>query len=206
VRQFPAHCVSSRTSVNTLARTVVRDARLGAGRRRAADATPRCAGCAAVLALGSRRRTRFTRCARCARTAAASQSTKRAGTRADPRAAFLAVAYAARHRPAPSLAGALILGGRVFGKPWGIEPRDLPRAAGALTGREPGSMPGLCPSPTKNSRPSPSRGRVCGGAPAHTRPRLGARQHVNPADIQRPQRADTRRPFDALRSGGEQLT
>jgi hypothetical protein len=91
-------------------------ARLGAGRCRAADATPRCAGCAAVLALGSRRKTRFTRCARCAQTVAASQSTKRAGTRRPQGCA------PRRRRRSPAPAGPKPFGtdrswGRVFGKP-----------------------------------------------------------------------------------------
>jgi hypothetical protein len=80
--------------------------------------------------------------------AAASQFTKRAGTRTDPRPAFLAVADAASQRPAPSLA-------RAFGSlreslaSHGHRARGLPRAAGALAGREPGSMPGSCPSLNK---------------------------------------------------------
>ncbi len=144
-------------------------ARHGAGRCRAADATPRCAGCAAVLALGSRRRTLFTRCARCARTAAASQLWKRAGTRADPRAAFLAVAYAARRRPAPCLAGDDRSWERVFGKPRGIEPRSLPRAAGALPGEGRARCPALAlPSNKEQAVPRQAVGgcalaRLCGG-------------------------------------------
>jgi hypothetical protein len=110
--------------------------------------TPRYAGSAAVLALGSRRVTHCTRCARCVQTDAASQSWMRAGTRADPRAAVLAVADATPQRPAPSLA-------RTFGSlsmssaSHGHRARRLPRAAGALAGRESGSMPGSYPSLNK---------------------------------------------------------
>jgi hypothetical protein len=90
---------------NSLCAKVCAQARLRAGQRRGSDATPRCAGSAAVLAPGSRRITPSARCARCGRTDAASQFTKRASTRADPRAALLAVAYSPRHWPAHSLAG-----------------------------------------------------------------------------------------------------
>ncbi len=116
-------------------------ARHGAGRCRAAETTPCYAGCAAVLALGSRRKTHFTRCARFVRTVAASQLWKRASTRADPRAAFLAVAYAARHRPAPCLAGEERSWGRVVAR-CGHRARTLPRAAGA----QPGEGRARCPA------------------------------------------------------------
>ena len=79
-------------------------ARLRAGQRRGSDSTPRCAGSAVVRALGSRRITPSACCARCGRTDAASQSTKRAGTRADPRAALLAVSYSPRRLSRPGLA------------------------------------------------------------------------------------------------------
>ena len=88
-----------------------------------------------MLTLGSRRITSSTRCARCGRTDAASQMTKRAGTRADPRAGLagragpggpavrkaqtvprtgcvpahlLAVSYSPRHWPARSLAETVV--------------------------------------------------------------------------------------------------
>ena len=67
------------------------------------NATPRCAGSAAVLAPRSRRKTPFARCARCGQTVSASQITKRAA-RADLGAVLLGVAYSPRHWPARGLA------------------------------------------------------------------------------------------------------
>jgi hypothetical protein len=144
-------------------------ARHGADRCRAAETTPCCAGCAAVLALGSRRKTHCTHCVRCARTVAASQITKRASTRADPRAAFLAVAYAARHRPTPRLAGPIVLGKECLATR-GHRARALPRAESARLGdcraRCPAFALHLTPRP---AGPSPSRGWVGAGAPVRRR-------------------------------------
>ena len=112
-------------------------ARLRAGQRRGSDSTPRCAGSAAVLTLGSRCITPSARCARCGRTDAASQMTKRAGTRADPRAPLLAVSYSPRHWPARSLAETVVHLGRIShwclqGRAWAAAGRacEATRSAG----------------------------------------------------------------------------
>ena len=80
----------------------------GARRRLAAAVAPCRADCAAVLALGSRRRTRFVRCAHCAQTScdeSVSRSALRAPTQALGRARLLAAADARRHAPAHGFAG-----------------------------------------------------------------------------------------------------
>jgi hypothetical protein len=157
----------------------VPNARLGASRRWGADATPCCAGFAAVLALGSRRKTRFTRCARCTRTDAASQLTKRASTRADPRAAFLAVAYAPQRRPAPCLARNDRSLERVLAS-HGHRARGLPRAAGAPQGESRARCPAFGLLPQRTGAASPSRGRVCAGAPVRRRGAQGFGRRAYP--------------------------
>ncbi len=109
-------------------------------------------GSAAVLALGSHRVTRFTHFVRCARTDAVSMSTKRMSTCADPKTALLAVAYAAPHRPAPSLARDERSWGRGERQAAGVEPAPLPARQRRASAHEPGAMPGLCAIPTKNLR------------------------------------------------------
>jgi hypothetical protein len=173
----PVVCVRERQQMRC--RCECAQARHGAGRRWGADATPRCAGCAAVLALGSRRKTHFTRCARCVRTVAASQFTKRAGTRADPRAAFLAVAYAPQRRPAPSLAGTIVLGGECLASR-GHPPRGWPRAAGAPQGASRARCPACDLLQQRTGASSPSRGRVCAGAPVRRRGAQGFGRRAYP--------------------------
>ena len=144
-------------------------ARRRAGRGRSAEACPSLRyGYPALLGFGSHRVTHFTRCARCVRTDAVSQRTKRAGTRADPKPAVLGGAYALRPRPARRLAGDDRSWGRVSGKPRASSPRLAARRRRA-TGRGPGSMPGLRPSPTKNrcflAKPrAGARWRACAAA------------------------------------------
>jgi len=116
---------------------------------------------AAVLGFRSRRRTRFSHFVRCAQTTAASQSTKRASTRADRDPVLLAAAQARHRTPAHGFAGYLhfFTGGRSQS---GHRARLAPskRACGAR--QVAGSMPAACPS---LSSPMPIFSRKAWGRP-----------------------------------------
>jgi hypothetical protein len=138
-------------------------------RRRATAAVGACgADCAAVLGSRSRRRTRFVHFVHCAQTTAASQSTKRASTRADRNPPLLAAAQARRRAPAHGFAGHLpfFIGGRSQS---GHRARLTPsrRACGAR--QSAGSMPADCllspPKPivARKAWGRPVRGCVCDG-------------------------------------------
>ena len=88
---------------NSPCATLLREQGRGPASAGVRNATPRCAGSAAVLTLRSRRKTPFARCALYGQTVSASQITKRAA-RADLRVALLAVAHSPRHWPARGLA------------------------------------------------------------------------------------------------------
>jgi hypothetical protein len=137
--------------------------------------------CAAVLGFRSRCETRFTHCVRCAQTVAASQSTKRAGTRADRNPVLLAAAQARHRAPAHGLArDGVFFGGRRARA--GHRARPSPCGAPAARGKLRARCPRLATHPPP--RTIVSRKAAGGlraqriGAAEHRRLWVGARTHA----------------------------
>jgi hypothetical protein len=158
---------------------------------------------AAVLGFRSRCETRCTHCVRCARTVAASQFTKRAGTRTDRNPALLAAAQAHRRTPAHGLAKHRQFFGGVVGQEPGIEPGSRPAARLARLQRA--ASLGLDARGLPNTLPKELSLPQGLGQPGIGRPQALPSAHNRPSTVfadvrQFTQWAANRQPFHASRN------